>query len=845
MILKERVGYIYPKYLLTGMLSALLATGYAQEVEKQQKEQQLGEQLDERQVTTMDSIDVIRDYRPLLADAVKVRRSPDMQHINREAIETELRKIATATYFARKPFKQAYYHELLKRHPNALRSNIDNYRISYLAYQAHEYPRATSILESLEASDAFYQGSIMTLGHIALETGDKQSARNAFVKAMKLDFDPKVKADALFNYAKVLFAMDSAQAAQKVLEKYIAQEYEGRDPATEKQESPEILSAAVLLGTSNFHAGVSLLESMKNRDGEADATYQKATYYRGLEFYNERAFENSISMFMRSEKFPIDAEMAALATYWKAEAMYEVRKYGEAVENFSRFLRLPAARNNAVYNYANYGLAYAAFRSNSFGMAADYFERFLAAGGGSVDEKIRYDVIARLGDSYLTMRDYGRANQYYDQLINSKAPNQDYALFQRGILFGLQGDNETKLSTLRSVVKQFPASNYADDAAFEIPYTYFTTGDYDSAIEGLQGMIEKYPRSSYVPRALMTIGLVQYNKDEPEAAKATFQRVVEKYARTAEAEQAMRFIENIYLDQGDASSYIRYAVGTDISNLSPAEQENMAFQAAQSLFARGEYGAAVEAINAYFDKFPKPRQEKYARYIRGVSSYRTGHPQEALHDLNIILNDWTSKYTENTLLTVAALYLDLKEYNEAIVHLKKLELNAEYKKNYGYAVTNLMVCYFELGDMEQMAKYVQLIKEYTGATEDEIAKAHLYSGKAFLLEKNIASAMKEFNLAALKSQSAIGAEARYRVAQLQYDNKEYDKAQETAFDVINTREDHEYWVAKSFILLADTYARKGNAFQAKSTLKSVIENYEKKDDIVPAAKERLQKLNNK
>lgn len=84
----------------------------------------------------------------------------------------------------------------------------------------------------------------------------------------------------------------------------------------------------------------------------------------------------------------------------------------------------------------------------------------------------------------------------------------------------------------------------------------------------------------------MTIGLVQYNNDEPEAAKATFQKVVEKYTRTAEAEQAMRFIENIYLDQGDASSYIRYAVGTNVSNLSPAELDNMAFQAAQSLFAR-------------------------------------------------------------------------------------------------------------------------------------------------------------------------------------------------------------------------------------------------------------------
>ncbi len=843
MKLKENIGYNYLKYLLTGVFSAFLITGYSQQEEKKNQEQQQPseQQAVRKEATVMDSIDVVRDYRPMLADAVKVRQSPDMD-INREAIEIELRQIAAATYFAANRFKQAYNDEILKRHPEASRDNIDNYRISYLAYGAKEYERATSIMEKMGPSDAYYQGSIITLGHIALETGDKQRARSMFLKATKMDQDPVLKLDALYNYAKILYELDSIPAAIGVLQQYIPQKHVDRDPNAVKLESPETLSIDLLFGTSNLHAGVSLLESLKNRDQKTDMTYQKATYYRGLEFYNERAFENSISMFMRSEKFSFDPQMAALATYWKAEAMYEVRKYKEAVDNFSRFLKLPEARNTKVYNYANYGLAYAAYRSNNFRTAATYFERFMATDGTLIEKSVRYDVIARLGDSYLSLRDYNRANQYYDQLINIGAPNQDYALFQRGIIFGLQGDNETKLSTLSSVVKQFPKSNYADDVAFEIPYTYFTSGDYDTAIEGLQQMVQQYPRSSYVPRALMTIGLVQYNQGDSEAAKASFQKVVEQYPTTDEAGQALRSIENIYLDQGDATSYIHYATNANIGNLSDAEQDNFTFQVAQSLFSRGEFGAAVEAINAYFDKFPKPRQEKHARYIRGVSMYRTGHPKEALHDLNIILNDWTSKYTENTLLTVAALYLNLKEYNEAIVHLKKLELNSVYKENYNYAVTNLMVCYFEIGDLEQVEKYAKLIKNYDRSTEEDIAKAHLYSARAMLKEGDPVSATKELDLAAVSSKSAVGAEAKYLIGQQQYENKEYDKAQKTAFEVINNMGEQDYWVAKSFLLLADTYAKKGDKLQARSTLESVIENYEEDDDVIPSAKERLQKL---
>lgn len=829
---KRNISYTYLKYLLTSIILLMLIMGYAQE---------LGHN---GQTAIVDTIDVVRNYRPILADAVKIRRSPDMR-INREEINLELRQIAANTYFTIHNFKHAYHNDLFIRYPNASPQNIDNYRISYIAYLAGEYPRATSILNTLEDSDSFYQASFITLGHIALETGDKQAARTAFVKAMKLDYDSTMKADALYNYAKVLYELDSVPEALNVLEKYINQKYPARTLENKKPESPEELSIEILLGTSNFHAGVSLIESLKSRDRQTNMTYQKATYFRGLEFYNERAFENSISMFMRAEKFPFDLEMAALATYWKAEAMYEVRKYKEAVENFTQFLSLPAARNTDVYSFAHYALAYAAYRNNSFGIASDYFIRFLNREGNSLADEVRYDVIARLGDSYLSLRNYHRANQYYDELIDNQAFNQDYALFQKGIIQGLQGNNDTKLITLASVVEKFPKSNYADDVAFEIPYTHFIMENYESAIQGLQSMIQRYPRSSYVPRALLTIGLVQYNKGDADAAMSSFQKVIEQYATSNEASQALRFIENIYLDRGDASGYIQYATSTNIRKLSPSEQDDFIFQTALSLFTKGQYQAAVEAVNAYFDTFPKVKQEKYARYIRGVSLYHTGHPQEALHDLNIILNDWTSKYTENTLLTAAALYMDLEQYNEAIVHLKKIELTTENKKNYSYAVTNLMRCYLEIGDLDQVAKYVQMIKNADQSSEEDLAKAHLYNAQALLKAENKAAAIKELNLATLRSNSEVAAEAKYRLAQLQYESKQYDQAQETAFDLVNNMEEHDYWVAKSFILLADTYNAKGNKTQARVTLKSIIENYEGKDDVIPSAKERLQKLNGK
>lgn len=759
----------------------------------------------------------------------------------KQEFETEMFRIIGATYFIKGDLAKSkqYYDKFQAQDQGKTQNNQDSYQIGYIAYKLGDYEKAITELEKMTDPDEYYQSAMITLGDSFIKTGNKQSARNAFFKASKLDFDPQLKEEGLFNYAKLSYELEFHQVALDAV-----QEYLDTYKSNKRNEEAKTLFAEVLLSTKNYRNAVDVLESFPLTSKEAKAAYQKVTYYRGLEYYNERAFENGISMFMRSEANRYDEEIYALATYWKAEAMYEVRKYKESVANFNKFLQLPAARKTDVYHYANYALAYAAFRNDNFNTSANYFERFLAGGGkDGIELNTKNDAIARLADSYFATKNYGRAMTYYDRLISSNAQSQDYALFQRGIIQGLQGNNEAKIATLNSVIAKYPKSNYADDVAFEIPYTYFMTNQYDKAIEGLQSMVEKYPRSSYVPRALLTIGLVQYNQDNTDAARATFERVVSQYATTDEAKQAIRSIENIYLDKGDATGYIRYATSTNIGNLSQAEQDAHTFGVARNLFERGNYQGAVEAVNAYFDKFPKPINEKFARFIRGESYAQLKQDQQALHDFNIIMNDWTSAYTEKTLISVSKLHLRNKSYNEAVQVLKKLELTSEYKENYGFAIKNLLISYYNIGDPVETLTYSNILKNYEKSSEEDIALAHLYAAKAYTKQNKTADATKELNLAALKSKTETGAEARYLVAEQQLKAKQYDKAIESAFDIANTFSSYDYWVAKGFILMSDAYVGKGDKFQAKATLESVIENYENdSDDVLKTAKERLQKL---
>src|SRR5690606_2729267 len=133
---------------------------------------------------------------------------------------------------------------------------------------------------------------------------------------------------------------------------------------------------------------------------------------------------------------------------------------------------------------------------------------------------------------------------------------------------------------------------------------------------------------------------------------------------------------------------------------------------------------------------------------------------EALHDYNIILNDWTSPYTERTLIIVSQLHLDLEQYNEALAPLKQLALTSDYIANYGFAVNKLMKAYYMMGDMDETLKYAGFVKGYEKSSEEDIARAHLYSGKAYLEKDDKAAAKKEFEAAAEGSQTVVGAERK-------------------------------------------------------------------------------------
>ena len=117
-----------------------------------------------------------------------------------------------------------------------------------------------------------------------------------------------------------------------------------------------------------------------------------------------------------------------------------------------------------------------------------------------------------------------------------------------------------------------------------------------------------------------------------------------------------------------------------------------------------------------------------------------------------------------------------------------------------------------------------------------VREARFQKAKALLALNKLDQAFDQFAAVAESVKSLEGAESKYRMAEILFTKANYDKAEQEVFSFAEKKTPHQYWMAKSFILLAQIYVQKNDLFQAKATLQSVIDGYANSSDgIIDAA----------
>ncbi len=765
----------------------------------------------------------------------------DSYKISPLKFSNELYLIGAASAFSLNDWdKTIEYYELASK-KNPL-SDLAKYELGFAYFEKKAYQNAIDQLKNItDKKTSFTQHALYVIGQCFYALNDKPSSRNAFGKASKLNDQQFLTSSALLNYAKLSYELNFYQTAIESFQDYI----DAYPDSTDADDAQALLGDA-LLYTKNYKLAIEILEKIQPRSKRANIAYQKVSYFRGIELYNEGKYQEAIKLFNQSLSNPLDLSIRNFTWYWKAETNYQLGNFDDALKYFSLYEQNDIKYNKELSSAVNYQLGYTYFKKEDYKSAIVYFDRYLKSEiklGSELNIKRYNDAVLRLADGYFMIKEYDKALFSYNKIINEKASSSDYSMFQKSMILGLQNKQNDKIVTLKALLNNYPSSTYADDAIYEIGNSYFIMNNTPDAIQNFLSLIQKYPNSRFVAKSRLSLGLIYYNESNDEKATEMYKAIISDYPGSEEAKEALLAIKNIYVDAGNAEGYLNYVKTLPFASVSSGAQDSITYQAANNRFLVGDCENAINGFNNYIERFANGSFILEAHASRAECFIKTKRDKMALIDYEYLVNNSNPKYIERSLIQSARINYKLKEYKKAAKLYVQLESQAEFKDNYLEAIAGAMKSYAALNDSIGILKYAQQMLLVDKASIEDQYMANLYLARYYFGNNNIIEAEKYYNTVAKLTKTEYGAEAKYMLAKILFIQEKYSESQQACFDLSNQVPSYEYWVAKGFIILADTYAKLGNDFQAKSTLESIIDEYSiDNDGIVEEARKKLNEL---
>lgn len=156
-------------------------------------------------------------------------------------------------------------------------------------------------------------------------------------------------------------------------------------------------------------------------------------------------------------------------------------------------------------------------------------------------------------------------------------------------------------------------------------------------------------------------------------------------------------------------------------------------------------------------------------------------------------------------------------------------------------IASLPVLYQQGNYQELLDTYQQLVQQNLDFRDRQ--NLQLLAGKAHLALQETDKATVYFNTASQDMRTASGAEAKFLLAQMAFDQHDNEQAQLVASELMQSGTPHQYWLARAIILISDVFAQQGETFTATEYLKSLKQNYTRTDDDIQSLVDaRLQVL---
>ena len=720
------------------------------------------------------------------------------------------------------------------------------YQLGYAYFQKKDFKKALqNLLKSADDETKVGQASMYYAGDCFIQLGDKNSARRAFRNAHKNPHDFEITENSLFNYAKLSFELDIDPYHESImaLENYIKMY-----PSSNNVDRARKILLNVYLNTKDYPSAISALEKIKDKGPELNAAYQKVTYYKGIQEFNNQSigfrnkgnldnYSKAIFYFNKSLKNPEDRELVALANYWKAESLFRLGEFKAAIGQYNLFKKSPGAILIEEYKEVDYQLGYANMRLGEYGPAIKSFRNYINKYSKSKGTLKVNDAHLRTGDCYLILsnnltglqkqNELIHATKYYKSAIDLNLIKSDYPYYQLGQSYKLLNKYELEAEAFENLIFKHPDSKYIDDAKFKAGDVYYERlAKYDIAYKYFEDIVTNHKNnSSLVQQSYNKMGNIKRDKGQFEEAAQLFEKAINISPKTEYAQACLEALKQVStFDLKDANRYLNFRANAGLPDESKGAKDTLNFESAKGYFIEEDYRRATNKFTAYLGEFPNGFFVTDANYMLAESFYRLDKKNQSVPYFEEVIAAPYGEWTEEAYYRASEIYMLNKEYQKAVSRFKMLIEVTEFDGYEKDAQVGLMTAYAALEDFENTATYARLVEANNLVDNSNKFQARLLLGNSLFKSHKYDEAYSAYQRIANETQKVMAAEALYQMSYIKYLKEDYAGSQELAIQLLKEFANYPYWYSKGYILLADILIKQDALVDAKYALKNVLEH---------------------
>ena len=751
---------------------------------------------------------------------------------------TELYRILGNSYYRLGQPTRAipYYERYMYVADQPLRGDAYFMGLSY--FETGKYSEALKMFQqSVGDSDELTQNAQLQLGQTYLKLNQKQQAQMAFEAASRVNYNTEVRETAMFNYALLAHETNFSVFSESItLFENFLREY----PNSKYRDQVNDILAETFLTTKDYRAALNAMNRINNPANRILEAKQMVLFQLGAQEFINGNMTDAIQNFNNSIAIGnINSNARNSALYWRGEAYYRMGNFANATSDFRQFTQ-NATSADANWALGWYNLGYSHFQQQQYRPAVEAFQRYISA--ETDRKKSEYaDALNRIGDSYYFNRNFSDAERYYSQAADVNPSAADYSAYQRAFVLGLQHNFQGKINALDNLMSRYPNSQYFDDALYEKSRALTMLNREVEAIAVLQRLLNDFPKSPLASQGGVQLGQLYYNTGNYQQSINAYKSVISNFPGSDDARNALISMETVYRDMNDIQSYVDYANALPGGlRITTSKQDSLTYLAAESVYMRGNRTDAQSAMTRYLQTYPNGAYSSDAHYYLGVIADENKNKDQALSHFRRVIDAGNIRFLDNALIYTAETEYKNGNLRQALADYSRLANSARNATNKQLGQMGVVRAQSQLGNYHEAARAATELLANSNLSPEAVTETRYLRGKAYMQVNENDNAIADFQFISNDTRSVYGAEAQYILADIFYRWKSYDRAEEQVKEFMQKGTPHQYWMARSMIVLSDTYMAKGDEFQAKQYIESLKNNYKGGEaDIQQMINERL------